>query len=251
MAEEMASKKRGSKAEEREEDRIKYENSLVQFQERIGYKFIRPEYLREALRHSSFVADVNSSSKYMDSNERLEFLGDSVIELVIRDKLFQERQKDDQGRLTLTRAWLASKKNLANAAKRIHIDAVLRLGRSLTGKGPSESMMADAFEALTGAVFLDGGPIAAFSFVRWNLFEHGAISEAPEGFNAKTILKERCDAIGKTPKYKCDPSRSGQSPRFECEVRALGIVGKGEGGSIAEAQERAALVVLEKLQREV
>jgi ribonuclease III len=238
--------RRASKVEGKEADRIRYEIILAEFQKTIGYRFIHLEYLREALRHSSYAADLETSGKKKESNERLEFLGDAVIELAVREELFRLRPEDDEGKMSLERAWLVGEHNLARAAERIQVGKVLKVGLSSFGREPTRSMMADAFEAVVGAVYVDRGPAKAFEFIRLNLFEDGAFGRAAKGFNAKTRLKELCEVEGvQRPAYDFDSFGPDHARKFRCTARALGCEGSGEGQSKSEAEEQAALALIE------
>jgi ribonuclease-3 len=129
---------------------------LSVLQERIGYAFKDESLLRTALTHSS---RVNEEGGGDESNERLEFLGDAVLELSVSEELFARFSQEREGRLTRLRARLVKEQALAALARTIHLSEFLLLGRGEESQGgrDRDSLLADAFEAVLGAVFLDGG----------------------------------------------------------------------------------------------
>lgn len=128
--------------------------------ERLGHTFYDPSLLRRALTHSSFR---NEAADVARDNQRLEFLGDSVLGLVVADRLFRAVPGADEGNLTLLKARCVSEPALAEVARRIRLGEILRLGRGERRRGGSQldSVLADAMEAVLGAVFIDGGYLAA------------------------------------------------------------------------------------------
>ena len=129
-------------------------------QKSIGYDFIRQELLTEALTHSSHA---NESTGRGQSNERLEFLGDAILELCITEELFSRYPDADEGLLTTFRAKLVNERALADLALAVGLDKALLLGRGEEVQGGRQrpGLLSDAFEALLGAIFLDGGyPVA-------------------------------------------------------------------------------------------
>lgn len=127
-----------------------------EFEKTIQYTFKDKNLLNKALTHSSFSREHSASSK--DNNERLEFLGDAFFDAVISVKLYRRLEKVDEGRLTKTRALIVCEKSLAEVAKRLRIGEHLNMGRGeeLSGGRNRESILADAVEAVIGAIYLDG-----------------------------------------------------------------------------------------------
>lgn len=133
-------------------------------QKSIGYDFIRQELLIEALTHSSHA---NESTGRGQSNERLEFLGDAVLELCITEELFSRYPDADEGLLTTFRAKLVNERALADLALAMGLDKALLLGRGEEVQGGRQrpGLLSDAFESLLGAIFLDGGYLVARDWV--------------------------------------------------------------------------------------
>ncbi|MBR6229545.1 MAG: ribonuclease III [Eubacterium sp.] len=136
------------------------------FSEIIGYKFSDGSLLENALTHSSYAND--HGLPYERNNERLEFLGDAVLELVTSRFLFEKYPEKPEGELTTTRAALVCESSLAEAARQIQLGDYLLLGRGeiKTGGASRDSILSDAFEAVIGSLYLDGGFSAAETFVR-------------------------------------------------------------------------------------
>ena len=132
-------------------------NQLTQLQQDLGYFFQSSSYLQEALTHSTYAYEHRHEN--LANNERLEFLGDAVLDLAISDFLFREPKQYDEGFMTKTRALLVCENCLAMQAGRLHLGDLLRLGRGedATGGRSKPSNLANAMEALLGAIYLDGG----------------------------------------------------------------------------------------------
>ena len=139
-------------------------DDIEQVQERIQYAFGDVKLLNEALTHSSYA---NESPGRGQSNERLEFLGDAVLELCITEELYVRYPEANEGQLTTFRAMLVNEGVLAGLSRKLKIDQVLLLGRGEENQGgrQRQSLLSDAFEALLGAIFLDGGYAVATQWV--------------------------------------------------------------------------------------
>lgn len=161
---------------------------LKELEKKIGYKFQRFDLLCQAMRHSSY-----ANEKHMEKNEcneRLEFLGDAVLELVSSEFLFFENKKMPEGELTRTRASIVCEPSLAFCARELNLGSYLLLGKGEenTGGRYRESLTSDALEALIGAIYLDGGFASAKEFIHrfvLNDLEHKKLF-----FDSKTILQE-------------------------------------------------------------
>ena len=161
---------------------------LKELEKKIGYKFQRFDLLCQAMRHSSY-----ANEKHMEKNEcneRLEFLGDAVLELVSSEFLFFENKKMPEGELTRTRASIVCEPSLAFCARELNLGSYLLLGKGEenTGGRYRESLTSDALEALIGAIYLDGGFASAKEFLHrfvLNDLEHKKLF-----FDSKTILQE-------------------------------------------------------------
>ena len=218
---------------------------LVDLQKRLGYGFSDPLLLQRALTHRSFGAD---------HNERLEFLGDAVLSLAISALLFERFAGSDEGDLTRVRAHLVREDSLHRAALALGLPDVLRLsdGEARGGGAQRPSILADATEAILGAVFVDGGFDAAQELVR-RLF--GEVIDATEADSwrkdAKTELQEWLQARRvPVPAYRIVATRGqahAQTFEVECAVDTLGLVERGQGRSRRVAEQEAALRMLEAL----
>ena len=139
--------------------------TLNALEERIGYQFKNPSLLKQALTHSSFTNEqkINKAKNY----ERLEFLGDAVLELVSSEFLFKEHPDVPEGELTKMRASMVCEPSLAFCAKDLELGKFLRLGKGeeSTGGRERDSITSDAMEAVIGAIYLDGGMEHAKSFI--------------------------------------------------------------------------------------
>lgn len=161
---------------------------LKELEKKIGYKFQLFDLLCQAMRHSSY-----ANEKHMEKNEcneRLEFLGDAVLELVSSEFLFFENKKMPEGELTRTRASIVCEPSLAFCARELNLGSYLLLGKGEenTGGRYRESLTSDALEALIGAIYLDGGFASAKEFIHrfvLNDLEHKKLF-----FDSKTILQE-------------------------------------------------------------
>ena len=128
-------------------------SSLESLERTLRYRFSDPELLREALTHASYA----NESGLPRFNERLEFLGDAVLELCVSETLFREHPQEEEGSLTRRRSALVCASNLARWARIWGLGSYLLLGKGMRRRGPNENILADAFEAVLGALYLDGG----------------------------------------------------------------------------------------------
>lgn len=199
----------------------------------------------EALTHSSWV---NENPGKRKSNERLEFLGDAVLELVVTQALFLKFPLKEEGYLTALRANLVNTKNLSDVARKLEIGPQIHLSK---GESPDKnSLLADTLEAIIGAIYLDQGIVIASKFIHKNI-----LSDLPEHLkrpikSAKSVLQERAQALGfLAPKYKVVRSFGpDHAKEFEVEVIVNSeVLGTGIGKGKNEAQQKAASVGLEKL----
>ena len=214
-------------------------------QQRLGYSIKQPELLKRALTHRSWGAD---------HNERLEFLGDAVLSLAVSALLFERHAGSDEGDLTRVRAHLVREDSLHRVALSLGLPEVLRMSEGeLRGGGALRpSILADAVEALIGAVFIDGGYEPAQAVVQ-RLF--GEIIQATEAESwskdAKTELQEWLQARKvPVPAYRITATRGqahAQTFEVECAVVTLGLAERGEGKSRRTAEQEAARRMLDAL----
>ena len=214
--------------------------SMTALEERIGYEFKNPALLKEALTHSSFV-----NGKNHHSNERLEFLGDSVLSVVVSKYLFENLEMPE-GQLTKLRASIVCEHSLFPFAEKIKLGEEIFMGKGEenTGGRHRRSILADAFEALIAAIYLDGGLEAARAFIipfipSLEVLKSGRLLIG----DYKTILQE---IIQQNPEEKviyelADESGAAHNRVFTSNVLLNGqIIGTGVGGSKKEAEQNAA-----------
>lgn len=210
---------------------------------RIGHAFRDPRLVEEALTHRSYQ---NEHPEAASHNERLEFLGDAVLGMIVADALMRLAPGASEGQLTRWRAALVNEATLAGVARELGLGEALRLGRGEEKNNGREkpSILADAVEAMVGAVYLDGGLGAAQEAVRGLLGE--ALEDAASGAvgpDVKTVLQERLQAGGGgTPSYHV-VATSGPEHEKEFEVEILlddAVVARGRGRSKKEAEKDAA-----------
>jgi ribonuclease III len=221
------------------------ESRLDALQRRIGHRFGDADLLTRALTHRSFGAD---------HNERLEFLGDAVLSLVISGLLFERFAGSDEGDLTRVRAHLVREESLHRVAVQLGLPEVLNLGDGEARGGGAQraSILADALEALIGATHLDGGFDAARTVVK-GLF--GEVIDTTDltswAKDAKTELQEWLQARRlPVPTYRISATRGqahAQTFEVECVVPALHLVESGEGRSRRVAEQEAARRMLDAL----
>ncbi len=217
-------------------------DKLTSFENRIGYTFKDKSLLFEALSHSSFA---NESKEKLNSNERLEFLGDSVLSIVVSDYLFANYKDLPEGELTKTRATLVCEKTLHSFAKTIDLGSYIMLGKGEIATGGNErpSIIADAFEAVIAAIYLDGGIDAARNHILKFLPKDvkSAVAKAYDDY--KTILQE---IIQKNPEEKVEYVLAGESgpdhnKSFTVQVRLnSNVIGEGTARSKKQAEQLAA-----------
>lgn len=203
----------------------------------IGYTFKNKELLKTAVTHSSYANENRGGLNY---NERLEFLGDAVLQLITSEKLFCENPTMPEGKMSKLRAALVCEDALAGYSTEINIGEFMLLGKGeeMSGGRHRPSILADAFEAVTGAVFLDGGMESAKKFVlRFLDAAHRSLQDY------KTLLQE---IIQKNPGERLSYVVTGETgpdhdKNFTVEVHLnSNIIGKGTGKSKKQAEQAAA-----------
>jgi ribonuclease-3 len=221
------------------------EGRLDALQRRLGHRFANAALLPRALTHRSFGAD---------HNERLEFLGDAVLSLAVSSLLFDRFSGSDEGDLTRVRAHLVREDSLHKAAVLLGLPEMLRLseGEARGGGAQRPSILADALEAIIGAVFLDGGFQAAHGVVQ-RIFGDVILATEAESWSkdAKTELQEWLQARRfAVPAYRIAATTGqahAQTFDVECAVVALGLSERGEGKSRRAAEQEAARRMLAAL----
>lgn len=226
---------------------VQKKHNLNELEETIGYTFKDKLYIKTAVTHSSYA----NESKYGDkSNERLEFLGDSVLSIVVSDYIFKNCPNYPEGDLSKLRAALVCEKTLSRFAKKIHLGEFLKLSHGEENIRGNErpSILADAFEALIAAIYLDGGMEQAAKFIME--FVKPEI-DSPRSFSFKDYKTTLQEIIQKNPEEKITYVLVGESgpdhdKHFTVEVRLnSNKIGKGGGRSKKEAEQQAAREALE------
>ncbi len=214
---------------------------LQELMNRIGYTFQNPELLQQALTHSSYA---NESKKKIPNNERMEFLGDSVLGLVTAEFLFHA-ERSHEGEMTKQRASLVCEKALFGYAKQLGLGEFLLLGRGekQSGGGDRPSILSDAFEAVIAAIFLDGGMEPAKSFILTYL-EKEIMPQTQKPFkDYKTTLQE---IVQQNPEETLEYVLTGESGPDHNKKFSFGVylnsnlIGTGTARSKKEAEQRAA-----------
>lgn len=215
--------------------------------QRLGIEFRDLDLLRLALTHRSYLNELGISQieAVRDSNERLEFLGDSVLGLVVTDTLYRNHPDLPEGQLAKLRAAVVNMRALADVARSLGLGRFLRLGRGEEGTGGRDksSILADTLEALIGTVYVDQGLTEAFRVVHL-LFDPLITKSASlgAGLDWKTSLQEltASETLG-VPEYHVDESGPDHAKSFTAVVRVGGeAYGSGSGRSKKEAEQQAA-----------
>jgi ribonuclease-3 len=217
----------------------------------IRYAFRDQDLLDMAFTHSSFAHEKESSAQ--SHNERLEFLGDSVLELVVSDMLYRMFPEYSEGQLTKFRAGLVCEASLAKLARKIDIERFLKLGKGEEGMGGRhrDALVADALEAVIGAAYLDGGIDSAIGIISF-LFEPEikCLKNCFEFTDNKTFLQEALQRNSKEPIVYTITNETGpdHDKTFTAQVFHKGSpLGAGSGKSKKEAEQSAALAAIQKL----
>lgn len=223
-------------------------SDLNALQTKLDYAFRDAGLLQLALTHPSVAHEAGSLRQH---NQRLEFLGDAVLELVLTRELYEKFPDVDEGPLTKARAQMVNRRALAAQARQLELGDHLIVSRGEEASGGRErsSALADAFEALLGAIFLDGGYDQAREFILKRFHDaFGQLTEIPSLENPKGELQELLQAKSpEAPQYQLTSVEGPDHDRsFECAVFHGGIeLGRGRGKSKKEAESQAALAALQ------
>ena len=220
--------------------------SLQLLQQKIGIHFRDPGLLLEAVTHSSFANESPSVSPR--DNERLEYLGDAVLQLITAEYLYKHHPGATEGELTQTRSAMVNTNTLAQLAEQLDLGSYLYLGKGIAkGGGRSlKSLLANAFEAVLGAVFLDAGYDAAYHYYldRYRTLPSPVRDENFKG-KLQQVAQER---FGETPVYDSEGARVGNRREYTSVVFAgAEPLGTGHGATKQEAEQDAARAALETL----
>lgn len=220
-------------------------NAMGQLEERIGYTFQDKKLLKQALTHSSF-ANEQKINKW-DDYERIEFLGDAVLELVSSEYLYRENPQLPEGELTKLRSSMVCEPALAYCARDIGLGKFIFLGKGeeATGGRGRESITSDVLEALIGAIYLDGGLAAAESFI--GRFVLSDLEHKQLFYDSKTILQEQVQKRGKGKLHYILVEESGPEHDKLFRVEAMVDdckIGEGSGRTKKHAEQQAAYQAL-------
>lgn len=221
---------------------------MPELMRQLGYDFQKLELLREALTHRSYVNEVPNQA--VRDNERFEFLGDAVLDLAISTLLMNAHPHAQEGALSKLRASVVNEGSLAEVARRLDLGAALRLGRGedLTGGRDRSSILADAFEAVVAAVYLDGG----FEAAKALLARHVPLPSVGDDSigDPKTELQERVQGlVHRTPTYRLVREEGPDHDKRFVVATLLGaeVLAEGEGRTKKDAERAAARAALHRL----
>jgi ribonuclease-3 len=231
---------------------VRLRDEFEELQERVGYRFKDRGLLEHALTHRSRAAE--DASGGVADNESLEFLGDAVLGLVVAEMLFRRYPEYNEGQKSKIKASVVSTQALARRAEQIQLGDHLLLGRGeeKTGGRFKQALLADGYEALIAALYLDGGLPAAAGFLERELADAIAsgAGEAVVGQDYKSALQERLQALGRPlPEYRV-AGESGPDHRKEFTIEVVvesEVLGTASGKAKKEAEQEAARLALERL----
>jgi ribonuclease-3 len=222
---------------------------ISRIEKNIGYTFKDKSFIATALTHSSY-----ANENHVTCNERLEFLGDAILGFVVGSYIFKEYPKLPEGKLTKLRASVVCETMLAKKARELDINSTLMLGKGEqhTGGRERSSILADAFESIIGAMYMDGGIEPASDFILGQLVpEIKDMQSTVRILDGKTCLQELLQKTSKIPVEYVIVGESGPAHKkcFTAEVHHNGkILGEGSGHSKKEAEQNAALDAIKKMQ---
>ena len=225
--------------------------NFLELQDKIGYEFKQEKLLRQALTHSSF-ANEKHLRKHSD-NERLEFLGDAVLEIVTSDFLYHEHTDVPEGELTRVRASIVCEQTLAFCTRALNLGNYLFLGKGedQTGGRKRKSILSDAFEAIIGAIYLDGGFANAKEFI--HRFVLNNVEHMQLFYDSKTILQEIVQGdehSGKLEYVLVEESGPDHNKNYKVEARIGNkSYGCGEGHTKKAAEQEAAYQAILELRK--
>jgi ribonuclease III len=225
---------------------VKLSADLAVFQDRLGYQFVCPDLLTEAVTHASI------SSATRSDNQRLEFLGDRVLGLVMAEVLLENDTGASEGKLAPRFNALVRKETCAEIAMSLDLGKVLKLGRSemMSGGRRKQALLGDAMEAVIAAVYRDGGFSVAQALIR-NLWNGHIEDVADDARDAKTALQEWAQARGLPPPRYVVVDRSGpdHAPLFTISAQLEnGVKQTSTAGSKRQAEQNAAKDLLARLE---
>lgn len=223
---------------------------IKNIQKEIKYKFKEIKILKNSLLHRSYVNDKKNMGILLESNERLEFLGDAVLEIIVSEYLFTKYPELPEGKLTKMRANAVCEKTLAQLAKRINLGEYIYLAKGEIQGGGREkaSIVSDAFEALIGAIYLDGGFTAAKKFINDNIITKVEFNYMSDDFKSRLQEILQKNSNKKIQYTIIEEDGPAHKKRFVSQVtHGEEVIGSGEGKSKKEAEQNAAHKALENM----
>ncbi len=231
-------------------NRKNYETSLSELEHKIGYSFKNDGLLLHALTHSSYANEMKMNKE--DNNERLEFLGDAVLELITSEYVYNEHKHLSEGDLTKLRASIVCEQTLSYCARDMNIGDYLLLGKGedISGGRERESILSDTLEAIIGAIYLDGGFTNAKEFIKSNI--HYKVENKKLFFDSKTILQEivQNDDSKQKIRYKLISEEGPDHNKSFTMALFIGSkqVSLGIGKTKKAAEQEAAMQAIKRLQ---
>jgi ribonuclease III len=225
---------------------------IEKFENTVGLKFNNKELLKRSLTHRSYLNE--NKGEDLKNNERLEFLGDAVLELIISEHLFEAYPDRPEGELTSFRAAVVKTENLAKVSKELGLGEFLLMskGEEMTGGREKEYLLANTFEAVLGALYLDQGYEESKSFVTKHLISQlETIVKYRLDIDAKTKLQERAQSLFKTtPVYKVIHEKGPDHDKVFTVAVSIKrkIYGEGTGATKQKAEDSAASEALKKIE---
>ena len=223
------------------------QNNLSSLESNINYTFNDKELLNRALIHPSY-ANENNIERY-NTNQRLEFLGDAVLEVICSEKLYFKFPKIEEGKLTKLRAKLVCEENLSNIARLLEVDKFLLLGKGENRESVklNDSIMCDAIEAILGAIYIDGGLDSATKFCEKYVLTEENINKNDSDY--KSLIQEYVNANDKVLEYRLDKELGPDHEKiFFINLLIDGIIiACGNGKSKKEAEQIAARLAYLKI----
>ena len=213
---------------------------VKEIEKKIGYTFRDKALLKEAFTHSTY-----ANAKGGKDNERMEYLGDAVLQLVVTEWQYLKNARAEEGELTRQRQKFVCEEALDEAVRGLGLQQYLLVsgGKANVGRKTVSSL----FETVIAAIYLDGG----YEFAKSFILRHGNLETKPVSVNYKGVLQEFLQSKGETlPTYKTVKSGKDNAPTFVATAVAMGKTATGEGGSKREAEQQAAKVLLDKLKKQ-
>ena len=232
--------------------------NLAKLEQTLGYKFRNLKLLEQALTHRSWAYEnlLDGDEKQIRNlqNEALEFVGDSVLGLVVAEQLYKRNPEMSEGELTLMKHHLVSMGTLAKTAKKLNLGKYMRIGRGeeKTGGRQKPALLSDAFEAIVAAIFFDSGYIQARAFLNRVFVEEFRAATPTASLDYKTLLQETLQAEKRSAPVYSVVKTEGLPHNRTFFVEAVWEGGRvsGKGTSIKSAEMKAASLALKKLEKE-